>query len=411
MALSSPPPRPREIGAISRDVAGAPDSQVMWIIATVDAMTERGAADALIAPLRQRLAVLRPPRPLRFTRLLFHPLDSVIVPAAQWRAGQPAIPRTALMPLADCVRRAMGARVQGIETAIRGRTTAETALVASQGQAIWPAAATILASATVPPLWSATGLGEAAFAPLARRVAALLAQAPALDRLCAETVHGLLPPRPDVLHAILRSISVTDETALPLMVRLLLNRLPQLASMLAAAPSGTASPQLKIALDEAIDGLLDQMIAEDGTSAQIASAGLAEASVAVRRIATLLQQIEDGTVRPVRRSQLPTIRQQVDAGCRARFTVSLREQLLAQLHVATDQDIPALETAARELRALETEARVMGGGSAYDLMLTQAADAVKAETGLDRTDQIRLVEILSGSDAAPAMLDGRAGGR
>jgi hypothetical protein len=232
---------------------------------------------------------------------------------------------------------------------------------------------------------------------------------PALDRLCAETVHGLLPPRPDALQAILRGVSEADETALPMMVTLLLNRLPQLASMLAAVPSGAASVKLKVALDQAVDTLLDQLMEQDGVQAQIAGSSLADAGIAVWRIATLLQQIEDGTVRSVRRKQLAAIRRQVDAGCRACFAASLQDQVLARLHVATGRDIPALESAARGLRALETEARAMGGGSAYDLMLSQAAAAVNAESGLDRIDQIRLVEILAGSDAALAMLDDRQG--
>jgi hypothetical protein len=409
--MAHPPLRNRDIGTITRDIADAPDSQVMRIVATVDTMADRGVADTLIAPLRQRLAVLRPPRPLCFTRLLFHPLDDVIVAAVQWRPGQAAIPRTALMPMAECVRRAMGAQATAIDAAIRGHMSSETALVAAQGQALWSAAGAILATAAVPPLWSETSLGEAAFPPMTRWVGALLSQMPVLDRLCGETVHGLLPPRPDALHAILQGVSAADETALPMIVRLLLSRLPQLASMLATVPSATASPQLRIALDEAVDSLLDQIMAQDGAQAQIANGSLAEASGTVRRITTLLQQIEDGTVRSVRRSQLPTIRQQVDAGCRACFTASLREQVLARLHVAVEQDMSALESAARGLRALETEARVMGGGSAYDLMLSQAADAVKAETGLDQTDQIRLVEILAGSDAALAILDGRSSRR
>lgn len=406
MAFCPPPLRDRDLGGVTRDVAGAPDAQVMRIVATVDAMASRGAADDLIVPLRQRLAVLRPPRPLRFVRLLFHPLDPVIVPAAQWRPGQDEIPRTALMPMADCVRHAMGVQARAIDAAIRGHTTSETALVATQGQILWSAAGAILANATAPPLWRETELAEAMFAPLARRAGALLAQMPALHRLCVETVHGLLPPSPEALQAILQGVSAADETALPMLVRLMLNRLPQLASLL-ATPSGAAGPQVKVALDQAIDSLLDQLTAEDGAQAQIAGAGLAEASVAVRRIATLLQQIEDGTVRSARRAQVAVIRQQVDAGCRARFATGLQDQVLARLHMATDQDVPALEAAARGLRALETEARVMGGGSAYDRMLSQAAEAIKAENGLDRTDQVRLVEILAGSDAALAMLDRR----
>jgi hypothetical protein len=406
----APPPRSRDLGAVTRDVVAAPDAQVMRIVATVDAMATRGAVDELIAPLRQRLAVLRPPRPLHFTRLLFHPLDPVIVAAALWRPGQDAIPRTALVPLADCVRRTMGAQAQTIDAAIHGHATSETALVAAQGQVLWSAAGAILATAGVPSPWSETGLDEAVFTPLARRVGALLAQMPALHRLCAETVRGLLPPRPEALQAILKGVSAADETALPMLVSLLLTRLPQLASML-ATPPGAASPKLKVALDRAVDSLLDQLTAQDGARAQIANTSLVEASVAVRRIATLLQQIEDGTVRSVRRTQLAAIRQQIDAGCRARFTTGLQDQVLTRLHVATGQDMPALEAAARGLRALETEARALGGSSAYDRMLSQAAETIKAETGLDRTDQVRLVEILAGSDAALAMLDVRPGER
>src|SRR4051812_46480902 len=42
--------------------------------------------------------------------------------------------------------------------------------------------------------------------------------------------------------------------------------------------------------------------------------------------------------------------------------------------------------------------------------LSQAAAVVNAESGLDRTDLIRLVEILAGSDAALALLDDRRSG-
>ena len=92
-------------------------------------------------PLRRRLAVLRPPRPLRFVRLLFHPLDPLIVSAGRWRPDQPAIPRTALAPLADCVRGAMPAEASAIEAAINGRTTADADLIAAQGACCGPAPA------------------------------------------------------------------------------------------------------------------------------------------------------------------------------------------------------------------------------------------------------------------------------
>ena len=59
-----------EIQALTREVAEASDPHIKRIVAKVDAMAIRGPADALIEPLRQRLRILRPPRPLRFGRLL-----------------------------------------------------------------------------------------------------------------------------------------------------------------------------------------------------------------------------------------------------------------------------------------------------------------------------------------------------
>src|SRR5580704_264145 len=91
------------IREVARGLAAARDEQILKAVAMVDAMPDRGAADQLIAPLRKRLAHLRPPRPLRFARLLFLPLDPLIVPAARWRIEQPTIPRSAIPSLAGAL--------------------------------------------------------------------------------------------------------------------------------------------------------------------------------------------------------------------------------------------------------------------------------------------------------------------
>nr|WP_294521094.1 hypothetical protein [uncultured Rhodopila sp.] len=410
MAAEPAPLRSRDIRAVSRDVAGADNARVLRVVATVDAMSARGSADELIAPLRQRLAVLRPPRPLRFPRLMFHPLDPLIVPAGRWRPDRPTIPRTALTPLAECVRAAMGREAGAIESAINGRTTAATDLIAAQGRLLWPLAGRLLISAAAPASWSETGFAAGIFAPLARRTGVLLSQMGAFDRLCTETARGLLPPRADSLHAILREIAAADESALPMMVTLLLHRLPEAAALLVAGQPGSHGAALKTTADQTVDRMLEQLARKEGAAAELAATSLEEAGAATRRIATLLRQLEEGTVTPARRAQLKLVRQQLDAGCRVRFAAGLRDEVLAPLLAGGSPDVRVLEIAARDLRALETEARVVGGGSAYDLMLRQAADAVQAlpaEGGPGRTDRIRLVEILAGSEAALAMLDER----
>jgi len=143
--------------AAKHEIAAAPDDRIVRIVATVDAMAARGPADDLLAPLRPRLSVLRPPRPLRFTRLLFHALDPLIVPASRWRPGQPAIPRTALAPMAAHVRARM-ADAARIEAAIAGRFDNESDPIADLGKTLWPEAAGILASPDIPAAWAETGI-------------------------------------------------------------------------------------------------------------------------------------------------------------------------------------------------------------------------------------------------------------
>ena len=185
--------------ALTEAVIGAGDEQVTRIVAIVDSMSQRGRADLLIQPLRPRLTALRPPRPLRFGRLMFHPLDMVIVPAVHWRTGQSAIPRTALMPMAKFVRLAMGPAAIAIEAELHDRTTADSDLISRLGRRLWPAAAAILPEMAIPRTWASTQLGEHTYRPLANAVATLLAEAVAIDTLRAEAATGLLPPRPEAI--------------------------------------------------------------------------------------------------------------------------------------------------------------------------------------------------------------------
>ena len=85
---------------LQHSLATAQDGQIERVVAMVDALPQRGAADRLIAPIRPRLAQLRPARPLRFCRLLFLPLDPLVVPPTKWRRASLTLPRTVLEPLA-----------------------------------------------------------------------------------------------------------------------------------------------------------------------------------------------------------------------------------------------------------------------------------------------------------------------
>jgi hypothetical protein len=407
------PLRAPAIRALTRQIMEAGDPRIMRIVATVDAMTDRGPADQLIAPIRPRLATLRPPHPLRLFRLTFHPLDRLIVPAARWRPGQQGIPRTALMPMAEHVRLAMGAEAIAIEAEIAGRTTAETGLIARVGRSLWPAAARALADMAIPETWDRTELGEAAYRSLASIVATLLTEVPALDTLCSETATGVLPPSAETVTALLGRVAKMNQAALPMMITLLLDRLPEVAGLLPDAREGPEAAAIQAAMGDAADlllGQLDQPVG--GAETRIASGTLADAGAAASRIATLLAHLDSPNAKPRRRDRLRGVRQRLNAGCMARFVSALQDELLGPLQHTdsplAEADIPALETVARGLRVLEAGARVAGGGSTYDFLLGKATEAIEGSATRDHmalVDQLRLVEILSGSDAALAMLD------
>jgi hypothetical protein len=411
MSIAPEPTLHSSIKALKGEIAGAADPQILRIVAAVDAMASRGTADALIAPLRERLSTLRPPRPLRFVRLLFHPLDPLIVPAPRWRDGEDSIPRTALTPMADHVRRAIGDQVLAIERELAGHTDADTDLVTRWGRALWPAAAHTLRTQTVPETWQASGLTLLAYRPLADRVAALLDQAASLEALCAETANGLLAVRPGAVAAMLDCIMAVNQTAVPMLIALLLVRLPEAAASIISTTVGSNSTPMRAAMDRAVDQVLRQLSLDRGTEDFIAAGTLADAGAAAAHIKTLLTQLDGGSNKPQRREQLRSIRQRLDASCKARFTAGLDGEFLAPLRQLADAPdrsaMTALEASARSLRVLETEARAIGSGAAYDLLLRRATDMIKGGTSgghLGIVDQVRLVELLAGPEAALTML-------
>src|ERR1700722_6497441 len=192
------------IREVARSLAAARDEQILRVVAMVDAMPDRGAADQLIGPLRGRLAHLRPPRPLRFARLLFLPLDPLIVSATRWRIDEPTIPRTALACLAAALEASLGVVGRRVAGMIDGRTTQDLEVVSAAGELLWPRAAQALMDAKIPADWETTGLAAQVHEPLARRIGALLFQARELSQMVANAAQGLAPPEASAVRAMVQ---------------------------------------------------------------------------------------------------------------------------------------------------------------------------------------------------------------
>jgi hypothetical protein len=398
---------------VSRGLAAARDEQIMQVVAMVDAMPNRGPADQLIAPLRTRLARLRPPRPLRFARLLFLPLDPLIVAAARWRPELLSIPRTVIPVIARAVEADLGPVGQTVVSMIDGHTTLDVDVADDAGGLLWGPAARSLLDAALPEDWGTTGLSAQVHKALSRRIGALLSQADRLRRMTADVAHGLAPPEAAAIHALLADAIGFDPEVQPMLVALLLARMPECGMLLprvAAMLGQRGGLLLRDAGEQATNTLLDQLEAPGGAESQLGGQDMAEAGAAVRRLTSLLSVLDSETMSPDRRRRLNDVRQRVKSGCEALFTERMTEDLLEPLRARpAERGTGAnrnLETAARGLRTLETEARRAGGGATYDTLLGQAADRIRvmtAEGGLDRVEGVRLMEIVAGPEMALAL--------
>lgn len=414
--MSSQPPIPaaswlphRELGELHKSLASAQDSQISKLVAMVDRLQDRGVVDDLVAPFRPRLALMRPARPLRFIRLLFTPLDPLIVPAPRWRPGAPCLPRTALAALAQAAHDTMAEEARQIDGMIAGRTTRDIAAIAQVGALLWPCAAQALVRSTAPPAWKQTGLPASVYPAIALNTAAVLDQVLTLQTLRAEAELGV-PVRFASLLTMLRQVNAGRPEALGLLIALILARLPEAAPLLRKAGQeigGAAAASVRAATEQAKSSLLERLEAEGGAESIVVRADLAEAGAEVRRIETLLRGMEaDGGG-----YRTGEIRRRLDAVCRTRFANGLQSDFLQPLETlgpdADDMAVIQLEEAARGLRELGAEGRRFGSGELYDTLLRQTTDAVKAMApsgALKAADKVRLVEILAGPDEAWAVL-------
>ena len=409
-----------EVTRVRRKLTDAHDSQIARVVAMVDALPSRGVADKLIAPLRPRLAQLRPDRPLQFERLLFLPLDLLIVAPQDWSPGSPTVPRTLLAPVGEVVRVVLGDLAREIEAEILGRTTADRTIVDRVGARLWPAAAQVIAAADdTPGAWSKYGISRALQRTVTRPMAAVLEQATAIQALVVSAERGEPVGGPALL-TILDRGARHGADAWGMMLALMLCRLPRADEALRVIAIKGISAATRVAAEEAIDAVLNGIEREGGEGGTLDTAALSDAGAELTRIVGLLDGLDaegsgiavlTGNDRGERHSRIAGIRRRLDATCRSRFQAGLAGELIAPMLSlppdAGSAEILKLEGTARELRRLEMCGRRLGSQDSYSRMLQATAVEIRAIRGngaLTLADRVRMVEILAGPDEALAML-------
>lgn len=401
MNQAPPATAPATIRALRAALDSAPDSQIMRIVGMVDDMPDRMSAEAIIAPVRARLRPLRPERKLNFRRLLFGPLDPILVDASAWRPAHTTVPRSAIRPLADL------AGADGLEAQIDaeiGTATSHDALRISQlGATLWPMAAARLHAATQPPpAWKQAGLPDISFVPLAQAIAGCLAAAPLLE--------GMGDPTADAAHTdqalanLLRQAARTGPVAWGVMLCLLLCAVPHAGSLhqIALQPAGAAA--LRQAQEQALEHAWDW--------AEAACTGaphdLMQAAAGLRQRAMLLRALSAARGHRERASELlgrlhTAYLHHLDDVARDRMV-----SVLAAVQAPPDDAaMNRLEALARGLRRLGLELRgVAPPGAANGDEILRDTAAAAACSALPAIDRARLIEILDSPDAAMKLLAG-----
>jgi hypothetical protein len=398
--------RARELRALGHVAAMADDAALARLVLLLDQLADRGEADQVLAAVRPRVRALRLPRRLSLARLLFLPLDGAIRAPGDWTRGEPTLPRSVLTVLAGAVLAALGPEGEAIATGCAAATTADAGLVAGHGGRLWPRAAEVLPAAP-PPGWAETGLLAGDYAQIAALCRPVWAAGPAIWAAIAAAEQG---PPDDLVRAALGALlpSGTAPLAAALATLMLRANAPGAVAQVASTLHPDARPIAVRALEAMLEeppppfGRLDPRMA-------------AEAALAAA------QRLDDLERCPLmagdRQRQVAAWRRQADEGCRASFLTAVEDRLMAPTvrllaePVVADSEVATIESGVRQLRALETAGRKLGGAQAYDRALrglTETMAALGAQAahpgGLQPMDLARSIEILAGPDAAEAVL-------
>ncbi len=251
---------------------------------------------------------------------------------------------------------------------------------------------------------------------MTRAVAAVLRRGPQLRWLLRDGEVGVFESAEQAVADILKDIGKEPPEGCALIARLILLQSPHAAPLLrrftASGADQAAKTMVRRAIDHGTEQMLSDMESDAGLSEELNRGPLANAGAMVRRITTFLHEIEEDSGASIDRPRLHAIRRKLDQVCRERFSDGLNTGLLTPLADAAGpvdgNNQKLMESCGRELRELEIEARKVGSAANYDRLLREAAAAVEeaaAAGTLTPVRKLRLIEILSGPEAAAALYE------
>lgn len=399
---------------LSSALVEAPPDRLARVLAVIDALPDRTAADQILTKVRPTLHRLGLPRPLRFTRLLFTPLDGMIIDACKWDPQELGVPRSALPIIAEVVKDTLGHAAEIAAECTRYDARDTNGLIAL-GKNIWPAAAACIPQQP-PASWKRSDLSPDHYRTIVEQCSVAWRHSLSVWPALQAAAEG--PPQELVRRALGAAIA-EGELACSVVLRLLTTKARKPASVAAIAlemlPSAF-SPAVR-ATQQAVDHCLSSS-AKDVLAPRCMETdeGALEAAAAAEAACALIEDFEASVFssRSDRRARLVALRKAAEAACIDNFDRFMSSNFagrLKQLEVVKPDNVEALvnglEKAARLARKIERGGRRLGNARHFDGSLEDAAaDMMRtfASCGhgglLKRADTLRLAEILVGPDGA-----------
>jgi hypothetical protein len=383
--------------ALTENLSGASDENLLRIVAMIDRQAERNKLDDLLTDIRPRLARLRPPRPVTMTRLLFLPLSGALVNRNMWRQDPAAIPRAALKPIFELLRDLPGSHLQEAEDATRGAVFSDLAVVDQYGRFIWETAAKLCEKITPGTRWAEAGFMPEDFRTMMRLAAGVWRHAGPLWGVLRQ---GSAPVAADMLRTALTGPASEGPDIFRAAFRTLLLASGNVAAFTALAsgmPPGTSeivTQSLEEWVEIALTKLAEQELIEATDRAEEIGKTLEAMSL------TPFFQI------PRRRQQLSSFFWRLEEHCREMLLEIIEEEILPALvpgaEAYADERFFSLEGYARAARRLEILGRHFGNDPGYDeiqqrlIKAFATAQKDQAQLGITMMDLARLEEILLG---------------
>ena len=398
------------------------DKKLLQTVALIDRLSRRGAIDDLLAPLRPRLSRLQPPRPLTVKRLLTVPVEELLVPAVDWRPGSLRLSRELLASVHELVLAGLEPALRSsVEQQLDGCSMHDTSVVLAVGRRLWPAAADALDASLRD---GGDNKGRNRRQQLEIAVELLRLGPPLADvflQLPAKPVHRLDQAQTRRIDGLIQVLERLGDRALAIGSEALGCRLGDAALLLSAlqATGAGASPVRFAAASDAakrvvveLDATADQLRGGDRQSA------VALADEAVRLVGTLSALETAPADLPVDRAGLKAIGRKAGKAIEGHLQNVIFGEVLEGFNKiressASSTEVAAVEAAARAARRLAAAGRQLGLESQVDLVVKTALDdfrsglagpAGEAATNERCMDQLRIVEIVFGPDAAFELL-------